>query len=124
MDSIYVFYDGDCIVCDTEINYYKKKANSDLINWINFRDKDFNPVNYQLQNFDFHKKLYSKKNDIFIEGVDTFILIWETLKIWQPLVMLTKIKPFRWLMNIGYDFFIVIRPYLPKRKGCDDKCQI
>jgi predicted DCC family thiol-disulfide oxidoreductase YuxK len=125
MNKVYIFYDGNCIVCNAEINFYKKKNNSNLINWIDISDFNFDASIHGLENFQFTKKLYAKKNDIFLEGVDTFILIWETLEIFSFLTYVSKIKLFRKLMDLGYNFFIIIRPYLPKKNKCKDNyCEL
>lgn len=121
---IYVFYDANCIVCDTEISYYRKQKNSDLINWVNISDHNFDPSVYEIENLPFKKKLYAKKNNQLYDGIDTFLLIWETLQIWHIMIKISKIKPIRKIMDIGYYFFTVIRPYLPKRNKCEDQCQI
>ena len=121
---IYVFYDANCIVCDTEINYYRKQKNNDLINWVNISDHNFNPSQYQIEDLPFKQKLYAKKDNDLYDGIDTFLLIWETLQIWHFMVKISKIKPIRKIMDIGYYLFTMIRPYLPKRHKCDDQCQI
>ena len=118
--KLYVFYDGNCLVCDTEINFYKKNQNQNLINWIDISSSNFNAVDYGLENFPFKKKLYAKKGNEFIEGVNTFIVIWKTLNIFSFLVYLSKFKIIRYVMNQGYNFFILIRPYLPKKNRCTD----
>ena len=124
-NKIYIFYDGNCVVCNTEINFYKKKKNCNLIDWIDISDSNFDASIYGLENFEFRKKLYAKKNDTFLEGVDTFILIWETLEIFSFLTYVSKIKIFRKLMDLGYIFFTIIRPYLPKKNKCkDDYCEL
>jgi predicted DCC family thiol-disulfide oxidoreductase YuxK len=124
-NKIYIFYDGNCVVCNSEINFYKKKKNSNLIDWIDISDFNFDASIYGLESFQFRKKLYAKKNDIFLEGVDTFVLIWETLDIFSFLTCLSKIKIFRKLMDLGYNFFTIIRPYLPKKNKCkDDYCEL
>lgn len=121
---IYVFYDANCIICDTEINYYRKKKLSNLINWVNISENNFNPSNYGIEKLPFQKRLYAKKDDQLYDGIDTFLLIWETLQIWSFMVTISKIKPIRMIMDAGYYFFTIIRPYLPKRHKCDEKCQI
>jgi hypothetical protein len=108
-----------------EINYYKKKETNNLINWIDISDTTFNPIDHNLQNFPFKKKLYAKKDNILYEGMDTFILIWQTLHIFSFLTYISKFRIIRTIMNTGYYFFTVIRPYLPKRNRCaDDYCEL
>ena len=121
---IEVFYDANCIICETEINYYRKKKLSNKINWINISDYNFDPSKHQLENLPFKKRLYAKKDNQLYDGIDTFLLIWETLEIWHFMVKISKIKPIRKIMDIGYYFFTIIRPYLPKKHKCNDNCQI
>ncbi len=125
MNNIYVFYDGNCVVCNTEINFYKNKEKQNLINWVDISQPNFNPVDHGLENFPFKKRLYAKKENTLLEGVDTFILIWQTLEIFSFLIYLTKFKIIRMIMDIGYYFFTIIRPYLPKKNKChDDYCEL
>ena len=125
MSDVYVFYDGNCVVCNMEINFYKAKEKQNLINWVDISHPKFNPVDHGLENFPFKKRLYAKKENTLLEGVDTFILIWQTLQIFSFLTYLAKFKIIRTIMNIGYHFFTVIRPYLPKRNRCaDDYCEL
>ena len=121
---IEVFYDANCIICDTEINYYRKKKLSNKINWVNISSYDFDPSKYQIENLPFQKRLYAKKDNQLYDGIETFLLIWETLEIWSFMVKISKIKPIRKIMDVGYYFFTIIRPYLPKRHKCNDNCQI
>lgn len=121
---IEIFYDADCIVCNTEINYYRKQKNSDLINWINISDHNFNPSKYEIENLPFKKRLYAKKDNKIYDGIDTFLLIWETLQIWSFMIKISRIKLIRKIMDVGYYFFTIIRPYLPKKQKCGDQCQI
>jgi len=125
MNNIYVFYDGNCVVCNMEINYYKNKEKQTLINWVDISDPNFNPIDHDLQNFPFKKKLYTKKNNTLYEGVDTFILIWQTLEIFSFLTYISKFKIIRTIMDFGYYFFTIIRPYLPKKNKCHNNyCEL
>lgn len=121
---ISVFYDSNCVVCNAEINYYRKKKLSHIIDWIDISSHDFNPTIYGLDQLPFKKRLYAKKDNHIYDGIDTFLLIWETLEIWPFMVMISQIKSIRKIMDIGYYFFTIIRPYLPKRHKCDMNCKI
>ncbi len=123
MDKIKIFYDAKCIVCDTEINLYRKKDINELFEYVDITSPDFKElkeIDSHTLNKYFHVQL---KDGTFVRGVDAFMEIWKRLPTWDILEKITNNFIFRPILKVGYFGFIYIRPYLPRRKDCvDDYC--
>jgi len=124
MDSILlqVFFDGQCVVCSKEIQFYQKNSRSHLIDWIDISEPTFVAEAHGLDPDRVHARFHAKdKNQIF-EGVEAFQRIWKVLGIFKPLDWAAESFAIRPLMNLGYDLFVKARPYLPRKKSavCDD----
>ena len=85
---------------------------------------DFNPekegIDLKRANKYFHVK--NANNEIF-EGVAAFAEIWDTLGLLRPLSWFSKTGLGRFSMGLVYKVFAEVRPFLPKRKGCET-CKI
>jgi predicted DCC family thiol-disulfide oxidoreductase YuxK len=67
-----------------------------------------------------HRTMHVKKKDGGLAlGVDAFIAIWAELPALRFLVPLASFRPIHFLLELFYDFFSRIRPYLP-RKSCEN----
>jgi predicted DCC family thiol-disulfide oxidoreductase YuxK len=122
MEKIKIFYDAKCIVCDTEINLYKKKDINGVFEYVDITAPDFKKIEIDSHTLNkyFHIQLL---DGTFVRGVDAFMEIWKRLPAWSVLEKITNNIIFRPILNLGYKGFIYIRPYLPRRKDCvDDYC--
>jgi predicted DCC family thiol-disulfide oxidoreductase YuxK len=117
MDSnhLQVFYDGHCVLCSREIQYYRKQPGADKIEWIDIMSEGFKPLDHGLDPQRIHARFHVKKSGQIFEGVDGFQLIWKELKIFRILEWASQTSLTRSLMNFGYDLFVKIRPYLPRK---------
>lgn len=120
-----VFYDGNCVICNWEINGYKSQDHLNEIEWINISDKTFIPESYGLDSFKIQERFHAiTKDDQILDGVDSFVEIWKTLQIFKILQFLAKFRLTRPFFKTGYFVFTKIRPYLPKTPPCSDYCKI
>ncbi len=121
-----IYYDGLCRVCSAEINHYKKMKGADLISFVDITRTDFDPVQENLDPQKIHQEMHAKDRDgnLFV-GVDAFILIWSQLPSLVWLSRLAKNKGVNQILQWGYQGFVKIRPFLP-RKSCEDSpyCEI
>ena len=116
-----IFYDAKCIVCDTEINLYKKTDTDNVFEYVDISSQNFDPssvpVDVDYLNKYFHVQLSTGE---YVKGVDAFMEIWKKLPKWQLLEKVTNNFVVRPILKIGYFGFIYIRPYLPRRSECED----
>lgn len=115
-----VYFDGLCIVCSTEIDFYRRKPGQEAISWIDISAPGFDPVaegvDPVLVNRYFHVRLESGR---LISGVDGFIEIWKripSIAWWASVSQFPGVRP---LMKLGYSGFVLVRPLLPRRKAAD-----
>ncbi|MBL7714065.1 MAG: DUF393 domain-containing protein [Bdellovibrionales bacterium] len=125
-----VFFDGGCRVCSWEVQKYldlDQKLNQPPklipvdISRPEFAAKDLGLDPLQVQKY-FHVMTADGK---VIVGVDAFIEIWRTLG--SPVSSIAaRLAKMGWVhaaLRLGYQIFVQIRPFLPRKKGepvCDD----
>ena len=121
-----VFYDGGCVLCNAEINIYKNHKKSDLIEFIDINKSSFEAKQYGLDKKDVHRNFHViTKDGKIVTKVKAFREIWSTLGIFKPLQIISGNSLGLGVMGIGYNAFTKVRPYLPRRKDCDDgSCDI
>ena len=112
-----VFYDGDCYVCAHEIGLYQKRDKEKKIEFADISLDDFDATKEGLDAEEamrvFHVRLPDGR---LVVGVDAFIEIWERIPNFGWLAKIAKRQPIRLLLGLGYQVFIRIRPYLPRKK--------
>jgi predicted DCC family thiol-disulfide oxidoreductase YuxK len=122
-----VFYDGGCVVCNLEIDFYKRKDISQKIDWIDINQTGFDATLFGLHPMKVRERFHSITEDgTILDGVESFKTIWRVMGIWKPMVVFAEWKPSRMLLDLGYILFTKIRPYLPRRKDleCGDACVV
>jgi predicted DCC family thiol-disulfide oxidoreductase YuxK len=113
-----IYYDGLCIVCSTEINHYRGLPGAEKFEFIDITKPDFQPELHGIDPFLAHKKMHVRDtNGILHQGVDAFRAIWFEIPKYNFLYQLSKGYLARTLLEIGYKFFVVIRPHLPRKKS-------
>ena len=125
MKNLKIFYDGACLVCHTEIEIYRKHDVNNLLEFVDISLPQFEEKNYPVTKRDFNKYFHIQTpNGLFLHGVPAFMEIWKALPKWQKLEKITNNFLCHFIMDIGYFFFVYLRPYLPKRRQCgSDSCQ-
>lgn len=117
---IKVFYDGDCNVCNHEMKMYRRwDPTGETLELVNIMSPDFQASDYSLDEKAIHRWMHSidQQGKVHV-GVDSFLLVWEQMGVFKiPNAILRK-QPFYALAWLGYRFFAVIRPYLPRSKSC------
>lgn len=114
--ALTVYFDGLCHLCSREIDHYRKQTGSDKIAFRDITAVDFNAPAEGLDPFLVHKVMHVKDaSGQTHTGVQAFIEIWKQLPKYQPAARIAQTKPAFALMNLGYQVFARIRPYLPKK---------
>ena len=118
--TIKVFYDGDCNLCNHEMKMYRRwDPSGENLELVNIMSPDFRASDYSLDEKAIHRWMHSidQQGKVHV-GVDSFLLVWEQMGVFKiPNAILRK-QPFYALAWLGYRFFAVIRPYLPRSKSC------
>jgi predicted DCC family thiol-disulfide oxidoreductase YuxK len=112
-----IYFDGLCLACSAEINHYKKLAGSQKFQFIDITDSNLKAKQHGLDPALAHKVMHVKDPEGQLhQGVDAFRAIWKELPRYQFLYALSEKSYIRPLLNIGYELFVQIRPFLPRKK--------
>ncbi len=116
-----VFYDGQCPVCNREIQRHLRHDRLGHLQAINIAALDFNATAYGLDAQHVHNVMHVLTADgkVFTE-VDAFICIWHALPVrLDRLIFITllRVPPVRMFANIAYRAFAKNRVRL--FGGCD-----
>lgn len=113
-----IYFDGLCLACATEINHYRKLKGAEKFQFIDITEPPFQAEQHGLDPALVHKVMHVRDTEGKLhQGVDAFRAIWKELPRYQFLYQLSEKAFFRSLLNLGYDFFVKIRPYLPRKKS-------
>ncbi len=116
--KVTVYFDGLCVLCSTEINHYRKSRGSERISFVDICAPGFDPKAHGLDPKAVHKVMHVRRADgTLATKVDAFITIWSTLPGYWILAKTARLGLVRFFLNIGYHFFVLVRPYLPRRKA-------
>lgn len=113
-----IYFDGLCVACATEINHYRKLNGADKFQFIDITESQFKPDEHGLDPALVHKVMHVRDTEGKLhQGVDAFRAIWKELPRYQFLYKLSEKSLVRSILNTGYDVFVKIRPYLPRKKA-------
>lgn len=117
-----VYFDGKCVVCSKEIDYYRKKAGSSKIDWVDISVSGFDAKSEGLDASEIKRVFHVRdESGHLFTGVDGFVEIWKRLSGLSAWVKASQAPGAKHLMKLGYHVFIKIRPYLPRKsKDCHD----
>lgn len=116
-----VYFDGLCRLCSAEINHYRKLKGSEKIRFVDITSTSFKAKAHGVDPYQVHKIMHVKRGDKLFTKVDAFIEIWRELPKYNWAVPLAKNPLLRPFLNLGYEAFAVVRPYLPRKKAdCED----
>lgn len=120
-----VYYDGTCRVCRTEMNIYKKRADSKMLNFVDISATDFVAEEHGRTQDEFMQQLHVRDNQgRFFTGVDAFIQIWNACpeqSVYRLLGRTAGLPGIHTAARGGYALFARFRHLLPKTgPACDD----
>lgn len=125
MEKPAILYDSYCKLCNAEIEYYKKKDPGQVFDYIDIMNPKFSAESFQLTKGEVHKYFHVVREDgSILRGVEAFNFIWKKLNTFSFLQVLYRIDLGKKLLNFGYNGFIKLRPYLPRKNDCDEYCEI
>ena len=121
-----VYYDGSCPVCDREMRHYRELDIDEKFRFIDISAPNFAAREGGPSYEDFMARLHVRDAEgRFHTGVDAFAVIWRTLpgRMFTLMARLVQLPGIHAVASLGYMVFARLRPYLPKRRRCeDDSC--
>ncbi len=115
--SITLFYDGKCSACYYEMLAYSKLDKNNKLKFQDITKEDFDPSQFSITPEVINKEFHVLTDHGMKVGVPAFIEIWEQLN-YKMLSWFVQLPIVFQLSKLGYSFFTVIRPYLPKKNRC------
>lgn len=112
-----ILYDGNCVVCDIEISHYKRIAPQDF-EMVDISNPAFKAGEFGLTTdaVNRHMHVMSPDGKIHI-GVDAFTHIWSRIPRYRFAKKVVELPGLRSLAGVGYEVFVRVRPYLPKKNA-------
>ena len=116
MNKIKIFFDGNCIVCDTEISHYSRMR-PDIFELVNISDPKFNAAQFGLnaKAVNEHMHVLTETGELKV-GVDAFSYIWSKLPRYAWASVVIQLPGVSSLSRFGYKIFAKYRHLLPKKK--------
>ena len=115
-----IFYDGNCRVCSTEIDSYRRNNPQERLEFIDIRAEEFQAETYGRTSEAFLAQLHVRDGKgHFATGVDAFLLIWQAYpnrSRYRWLAAALGLPGVKSLARCGYALFARYRHLLPKRK--------
>ena len=116
-----VYYDGLCKVCHAEMDHYKKQSGSEKIEFMDIFSTLFEAEKEGLNPADIHKVMHVRRLDgSLATKVDAFIEIWKVLPKYKRLAAIAKNPMIRSVLDLSYNLFTKIRPWLPRTEASAD----
>lgn len=121
--ALTLYYDGLCILCSREMDFYKAKDPQGLIRYVDISHPDFDEEQEGLTGLNYQKYFHGRnaKGELLV-GVPAFQEIWKVLNIFPLLTALSRSKMILPFFQLGYFGFIHIRPFLPRKKCETNLC--
>lgn len=114
MNSLEVFYDGDCPLCRREINYFRALQSRQPIIWLDLTDAGAE-LPADLNRCSALNRMHVRVNgQIYYKGAAAFAQLWSQFAYWRMLGLLLKVPPLTWCADRLYSVFLKIRPALQR----------
>ena len=121
LNTIKVYFDGNCGLCSKEINYYRKIDKKNIFEWVNIYIHDTDLKKLGITKSEALMELHALyENCKMYKGVDSFILIWRNISFfWSILGILVSFYPIYLIAKFAYRKFAIQR--FNKLGYCDIK---
>ena len=111
LNTIKVYFDGNCGLCSKEINYYRKIDKKNIFEWVNIYINDTDLKKLGITKSEALMELHAlDENGKMYKGIDSFILIWKNLSFfWSILGILVSFYPIYITAKFAYKRFAIQR---------------
>jgi predicted DCC family thiol-disulfide oxidoreductase YuxK len=109
-----IFFDGACPLCAREIAFYRRRAGSENIDWVDIsqspEDGEVVPGLCREQALARFHALTTHGR--VVSGGAAFATLWSALPGFRLVGRLFRLLPLAWLLDRAYDLFLTLRPRL------------
>ena len=114
-----VFYDGNCPICNREIELYKKLNKNKSVKWYNIYtdNKALKIINKSRE--ECLKAFHVIDGDKIYKETDAFFVLWKDIKYFKILYFILNFQLIKFILNIFYKIFANYRynKLYKKKKG-------
>lgn len=107
--KVVCFHDGDCPLCNLEINAMKKLDKDQSIQWVDINQDKAALERAGITHQQAMDQIHVMDENGMQTGVDGFILVWQRLPYFRRLVPLVKLPVFNQIAKFGYRMFAKYR---------------
>ena len=79
MQNIKIYYNQSCSICNSEINFYKKKITSPLFEWVNINDNIKAYIETKRTKDQLMRRMHALVHGHLVVGAKVFLIIWEEI---------------------------------------------
>ena len=110
-----VFFDGSCPICSKEIAFYKTRVGADTLSWVDVSDGKIAITQEAVTREELMARFHVQNSDgQLVSGGAAFAELWAALPAFKIFGKLFKLPVFSFVIDIGYDFFLIVRPKVQK----------
>lgn len=118
MTTTVIYFDGLCHLCSREIDHYRKQKSAERLRFVDITSPEFDAVKERLDPFRVHREMHVRRSDGSLAiGVDAFLAIWDVLPRYRFAARWGRRTWANRVLRLGYQAFVQIRPYLPRKKA-------
>lgn len=115
--SLTVYFDGACPLCQAEINHYRKQEGAGAICFVDVsRSEETLAVDLTKQQA--MKRFHVRGNDgSLLSGAAAFVAVWSTLPRWRLAARLAALPGIITILEVAYRLFLPVRPAISRLFG-------
>ena len=111
--NLTVLYDGDCPICEREIEYYQRQNGADALNWLDIGVSSGERCPPQVSRAVALSRFHVIcGNGEVLRGAEAFSAIWLSLPSFKRLGAIARKRPFIYILKFAYELFLIVRPSL------------
>ena len=107
--QVVCFHDGECPLCELEINFMKKIDKDQSIQWVDINEDKEALEQAGITHQQAMDQIHVIDANGMQTGVDGFILVWQRLPYFRRLVPLVKLPVINQIAKFGYRLFAKYR---------------
>jgi len=116
--GVTVYFDGGCPLCTREIDFYRKRAGSEAVSWVDVSAVEGDAVAPGLTRDAALARFHVRRGDgALLSGAAAFAELWRALPGFRAIGRIASLWPLPPLLEFAYRAFLPVRPYLQRLAG-------
>ncbi|MDO8399548.1 MAG: DUF393 domain-containing protein [Bradyrhizobium sp.] len=112
--SLTVYFDGACPLCQAEINHYRRQEGAGAIHFLDVSRSE-GTLAADLTKQQAMKRFHVRCNDgSLLSGAAAFVAVWSTLPRWRRAARMAALPGILAILEVAYQLFLPVRPTLSK----------